>query len=124
MENNNVEFIFEKLEVYKRSLNFSIKICKICSDFPIKYSRISNQFIGASVSIPLNIAEGNGRDTNKDKVNFYRIAKGSGFECVPLIAICFSLNLISKQKEEEFRNDVKEITQMISGLIKYQKNKI
>jgi hypothetical protein len=34
------EFFFEKLEVYQRSLKFAIKLCKIASEFPIKFSRI------------------------------------------------------------------------------------
>ncbi len=117
------EFIFEKLAVYQKSLKLSIEICKICSDFPIKYSRISNQFIGAIISIPLNIAEGNGRKTSKDKSNFYKIARSSSFECIPLLDICFTLGLIDERNRQETRQSISEISKMISGLISYQLNK-
>jgi len=117
------KFIFENLDVYQKALKFSIDISKLTSNFPIKYSRIQGQFIGAAISIPLNIAEGNGRNTTKDKINFYKFAKSSCFECVPLIDICLNLELIDNKKVDQYRQEIKEITSMISGLVKYQKQK-
>lgn len=114
------EFIFEKLNVYKKSLDLSIEVCKLCSDFNFKYSRIRDQFIGAIISIPLNIAEGNGRNTNKDKINFYKIARSSSFECIPIIDICFNMKLISESEREELRRCIWNISKMLSGLVKYQ----
>ena len=115
------KFIFEKLNVYQKSLELSIRVCKICSKFPIKYSRIQDQLIGAIISVPLNIAEGNGRKTAKDKVHFYKFARSSAFECVPLLDICESLDLISQIDKNDIRCSISEISRMISGLINYQK---
>lgn len=116
------KFIFEKLDVYQKSLEFSIIVSQLCSKFPVIYSRISNQFIGAVISIPLNIAEGSGRKSSKDKINFYKIARSSSFECIPLIDICYSLNLLSKDQREEYRDLISDISKMLSGLISYQTN--
>lgn len=110
------EFIFESLEVYKRALSLSIFVCEICSDFPIKYSRIRDQFVGAIISIPLNIAEGSGRKTDKDKLNFYKIARSSSFECVPIIDICFELKLIDAKTSQKIRQEISELSKMLSGL--------
>jgi len=66
------EFFFEKLIVYQRSLDFAIRLCKIANNFSIKFSRIRDQLIGARISIPLNIAEGSGRNSSKEKINFYK----------------------------------------------------
>lgn len=117
------EFIFEKLGVYQKSLQLSIEVCKLCSDFPIKYSRARDQLVGAIISIPLNIAEGNGRITSKDKTNFYKIARSSSFECIPLLDICFAIKLIDEQCRANIRSSILEISKMLSGLIKYQINK-
>lgn len=122
MQINSV-FIFENLEVYKRSLSLSIQAVKMASDFNFKYSRIRDQFIGAIISIPLNISEGNGRSGIKDKSNFYRIARGSAFECIPIISICFDVGIISENDKEYFRQELNEISMMLSGLIRYQKSK-
>jgi four helix bundle protein len=89
------EFFFEKLIVYQRSLSFAIRLCKIASNFPIKFSRIRDQLMGAGISIPLNIAEGSGRSSNKEKINFYKISRTSLFECIPIFKICAELNLFN-----------------------------
>ncbi len=111
-------FFFENLKVYRRSLDFAIKLCKIASGFPIKFSRIRDQLIGAGISIPLNIAEGSGRNSSKDKINFYKISRTSLFECIPILEICVSLNLINEVTFIELRNEDIEISKMINGLIK------
>lgn len=114
------EFLFEKLNVYQKSLNLSIEVCKVISKVPYEFGRIRDQLTGSVVSIPLNIAEGSGRSSSKEKANFYRIARGSGFECIPLLSITSSLNLISKEQTDKWRENIREICMMLSGLIKYQ----
>jgi len=112
------EFFFEKLQVYQRSLEFAIKLCKIASEFPPKFSRIRDQLIGAGISVPLNIAEGSGRKSAKEKVNFYKISRTSIFEITPIIEICLKLNLINEQIYKETREEAIELSKMINGLIK------
>lgn len=111
-------FYFEKLKVYQRSLELSVGLCKKASVFPVKFSRVRDQLIGAAISVPLNIAEGSGRRTSKDKVHFYKIARASIFECIPILEICQQLGLIDKDFYDRFRQEVVEISKMISGLIK------
>lgn len=117
------KFIFEDLEVYQKSLKFSIEVCRLMTKLPYKYQRISDQLIGASISIPLNIAEGNGRGTSKEKINFYKIARSSSFECIPLIEILKNLSLINLDQASRFREEIKIISSMISGLISYQRDR-
>ena len=116
-------FIFENLDVYKKAVRLSILAVKEARDFNYKYSRIRDQFIGAIISIPLNIAEGNGRHSTKEKTNFYKIARGSTFECIPIISICQEMGLLSDKNNEHIRNELNDISRMLSGLIKYQNNK-
>lgn len=112
------EFFFEKLQVYQRSLEFAKNICKIASKFPAKFSRIRDQFIGAVISVPLNIAEGSGRKSIKEKSNFYKISRTSLLECMPLLEICFELKLIEEKEYKKFRKEITELSKMINGLIK------
>ncbi len=77
------------------------------------------KLIGAVISIPLNLAEGNGRNTAKEKINFYKIARGSCFECIPLFRICFELPLIEQKEHDLWREKIREICKMIAGLIRY-----
>ncbi|MCD6410431.1 four helix bundle protein [bacterium] len=111
-------FFFERLEVYCRSLKFSIELCQLASTFPVKFSRIRDQLIGAAISIPLNIAEGSGRRSSKEKVNFYKISRTSLFECIPILELCLKLKLLDQKRYRYFRKEDIELSKMINGLIK------
>jgi len=113
MTNN---FNFQKLEVYARSKKLSVELIQIATNFPYKYKRITDQLIGASISISLNLAEGSGRFNEKEKKQFYRIAKASAFETVAILEVCYELRII--RELESLEKELKEISCMISGLIK------
>ena len=117
------EFLFEKLDVYQKSLDLSIEVCKAMVKIPYKYAIIRDQFIGAVISVPLNIAEGSGRTSAKEKTNFYKIARGSSFECIPLLKILLKLDLLDEQTVSRWRELISEICRMLSGLIRYQKGR-
>ena len=112
------KFYFEDLKVYRRSLQLAITICKIASKFPFKFSRMRDQLIGAAISAPLNIAEGSGRKSIKERSNFYKISLTSLFEMIPLIEICLNLNLINQNLYDNLRKEITELAKMINGLIK------
>ena len=118
------QFNFEKLEVYQRSLKLAIEIIKVAQEFNYKYNRIRDQLIGAIISVPLNLAEGSGRKSFKEKINFYKYSKGSCFESIPLISICLELKLISKKQHDSWRSEIRELCGMIAGLIRYSNSKL
>ncbi len=111
-------FNFEKLDVYKRSINFVNKIYKITKDFPAnEIYGITSQIRRASLSVPSNIAEGSGRYHKKDFAQFLRIARSSIYECVPLLEIACNENYITKSFFEESIVDCNELAKMVNGLI-------
>jgi len=110
-------FFFEKLTIYQRSLAFSVKVCALASGFPMKFSRISDQLMGAAISVPLNIAEGSGRKSPKERINFYNISRSSMFECVPILEICKKMGLIDEPNGDGLLNEAVEISKMINGFI-------
>jgi len=84
-------FMFEDLEVYKRSLALAERITKLTGEFSSGSYAISDQLRRAAVSVPCNIAEGNGRWHGKERRQFFRIARGSAFECIPVLHIAMRL---------------------------------
>jgi four helix bundle protein len=88
-------FLFEKLAVYQKALNFAECISNLTSDFPRGSWYLADQLNRASLSISLNIAEGNGRWTVADRKNFFGIARGSVHECVPLMELCRRKKLLN-----------------------------
>lgn len=72
---------FKELNCWKEAKDFSVIVYKIAAKFPSsEIYGITSQIKRAAVSIPSNIAEGAGRNTNKDFSRFISIALGSAFE--------------------------------------------
>ncbi|MDO8549627.1 MAG: four helix bundle protein [Ignavibacteria bacterium] len=73
-------FDHEKLRVYQLALDFSEWIGFLLEKITPKIS-VCNHLDEASSSIPLNIAEGNGKFTAKDRCRYFDTARGSALEC-------------------------------------------
>ncbi len=110
-------FIFEKLDVYRKAVDFADKICDLTKDFQKGNYYLADQLNRASLSISTNIAEGNGKYHKADRVNFFRIARGSAFECVPILEICKRKKLIAEELNASLKKEVENICKMLSGLI-------
>ncbi len=116
-------FLFENLDVYKKSVDFATKISSLTENFPKGNYYLVDQLNRAVLSIPANIAEGNGRYHKADRINFFRISRGSGFECVPILEICRRKSLIKERDFIVIRKDLEDICKMLSGLMNYSSEK-
>jgi len=117
----NVKFKFEDSKVYQKSLDFIDLVYKITSYFPKEETyRLTSQFIRASNSIALNIAEGAG-DTNAQFNRFLQMSLGSIRESVVCLTISKRQNFIDKIQESELRETLEELSKMIVSLQKYLK---
>ena len=95
-------FNFENLKVYNLSLNFANTVfCQILNWPSIYQYSLADQLRRASLSIPLNIAEGSSRTKTEFK-RFLSIARGSCFECIPLIEISYKQKLITLKEKENW----------------------
>jgi four helix bundle protein len=112
-----MSFIFEKLDVYRKSVDFADKIGDLTKDFAKGNYYLADQLNRAALSISTNIAEGNGGYHKADRINFFRIARGSAFECVPILEICKRKKLINDELSETMKKTVEDISKMLSGLI-------
>jgi len=111
-------FLFEKLKVYQRSVDFAESMMTVTSEFPKGYYFLRDQLNRASTSIAANIAEGNGRFTKADRKNFFIIARGSVHECMPFLELALRKQLISKEQFDDLKKNLEEISRMLTGLIK------
>ena len=71
----------EKLDVYQCALRFAALAFQVLERMPRGNAELSDQLRRATLSIPLNIAEGAGKPTDKDRSRFHAIARGSAMEC-------------------------------------------
>jgi four helix bundle protein len=110
---------YKDLEVWKKGVRFSIVIYKLTSSFPASEQYgITNQLRRASASFPANIAEGYGRDSTKNYIQFLRTARGSLNETETFLYIAFGLNYLDKEKLDGIIEKSTELSKMINSLIK------
>lgn len=109
---------FKELKVWQKSKDLSVYIYKITNSgsFGKDYS-LRDQIRRAAVSVPSNIAEGDERETDKESVRYFYIAKGSSAEVLTQAIIAFEIGYIEKETFEEIEQRCKEISGMLSNLI-------
>lgn len=110
---------FRKILVWQKSISLVTKIYKSTRNFPKEeIFGLTSQIKRSSISIPSNIAEGSGRESNKDFLRFLYISLGSLFEMQTQLEIAKNIEYLI---EEEFNNlyeDSREIERMLVSLIK------
>lgn len=114
----------EKLDVWKKSVDFVVDVYKATEKFPTdERFGLTSQVRRASVSIPANIAEGAGRKSNKEFINFLSIAQGSASEVSTEILIAYRLEYIDLERFTELNDNLDNIGRMITGLANHLKNR-
>ena len=109
---------YEDLEVWKKAHQFVLDLYKDldqipkCEDFNIK-----NQIKRAAISIPTNIAEGSGRRTTKEYIQYLVVARGSCEECKYLLHLSKDLTYLDDNTYSLLRARIVEIGKMLNGLI-------
>ena len=110
-------FDHEKLVVYKRSLAFIGWLEPVVEALPKSLSA-RDQLDRASTSIPLNIAEGNGKFTSADRCRFFDNARGSALECAGGLDVLTAKGKCSASAVLAGKQMLHEIVAMLVGLIK------
>jgi four helix bundle protein len=114
-------FDHEKLEVYRVSLAFIRWLEPLLQKFP-KSSSVRDQLDRASTSIPLNLAEGNGKFTSPDRCRFFDIARGSALECAAALDILNAKGLCHESETGAGKDMLIQIVSMLIGLIRANSN--
>lgn len=106
---------YKNLHIWQEGINLARKIYEVTGNFPAneKYGIVS-QMTRAAVSIPSNIAEGAGRNSNKDFANFLSIAIGSIFELHTQIAICEQIGYINDETTKQLEQQIYTLQQQIT----------
>ena len=110
-------FNFEKLRVYRGSLEFSKEIYKLTKRFPKdELFGVTSQLRRAATSVPLNIAEASGL-TKKEFKSYLRRSRASLYECVPLLEIALENRYVSEAQFKAMYQDSMKLAKSISALI-------
>jgi four helix bundle protein len=110
-------FDHEKLDVYRESLAFIGWLSPLL-DGMLRLGEVKDQLDRASTSIPLNIAEGNGKYTPKDRCRYFDTAHGSALECAAGLDILVAKGKLSADQIQTGKESLQKIVRMLMGLIK------
>jgi len=109
---------YRNYKVWEKAHLLVLEIYKILLQFPKdeQYNLVS-QIKRAAVSIPTNIAEGCGRETQKEFIRFLYIASGSAHELEYLLLLSNELQLINKEDSQSIVDEIDQIKRMLAVLI-------
>ena len=97
----------EKLDVYQCALRFAALVFQILQKIPRGR---------ATISIPLNIAEGAGKPSGKDRSRFHAIARGSAMECGAIVDIMHLQDLAEPKTLTEAKSLLVRLVSMLSNM--------
>ena len=117
MENKKIES-YKDLIVWQKGIDLVNEIYVLTKMFPKEEMfGLTNQMRRAAVSIPANIAEGWGRDSTKNYIQFIRISRGSLYELETLFVIARDLNYIDETIKTSVTGKIDEIGKMLNKLL-------
>ena len=104
--------------VWQKAIDLSVEIYNLIKLLPkTETYGLSDQMRRAVVSIPSNIAEGQGRSSTRDFIKFLSIARGSQSEIETQLQICIRLRYFSEEQAATALGLCNEINKMLNSLI-------
>ena len=115
----------EKLKLWRRAVDFVVRLYALTKSFPQEERfGLTSQIRRAAVSVPANIAEGAGRESDKEFLYFLSNAQGSASELATEILIARELGYLSLRDYEEANDELGHIGRMIVGLSRKVKARV
>ena len=114
-----MKFGYEDLDVWNKAVEFAVEVIELVENISThrKHYRLLEQVEASSASISMNIAEGKGRFSKKEFVQYLYISRGSLYETMTLLEIFRRKKWISEKGYSKVEIDGKQIVSMLKGLI-------
>ena len=110
---------YKELIVWQKAMLLVEEVYKLVKLLPKEETYgLSDQMRRAAVSIPSNIAEGHGRDSNKEFARFLQIAQGSRAELETHLEICSRLHYLTSEQIQSVLAISNEVEKMMHAMIR------
>lgn len=111
------EFYYRNLDVYKNAKLLSHEMCKLIKTYPIdERFALCDQLRRAVMSVPINIAEGFGRFSSKEKAHFIQIAFGSLNEVMCELELSLDEGYISQEQLKNMESLILSVKKQLAAL--------
>jgi four helix bundle protein len=112
-----IYFDHERLIAYQRGIQFVAWSSPLLGRLAPKLA-VSDQLDRASTSVPLNIAEGNGKYTQADRCRYLDIARGSALECASCLDVLVAKRKCTVEEIQAGKEILHEVVSLLVGLTK------
>jgi four helix bundle protein len=110
---------YRQLEVWQEAMNLVTLVYQHTAKFPKEETYgLTNQLRRAAVSVPSNVAEGQGRRSTKEFLNHLSIARGSALEVQTQLEIARRLGCLNDQQVKELDQQLGTVIRLVNGLIR------
>ena len=109
-------FDHNRLDVYRLSIEYVAAAFASSRSLEGLHRHARDQWLRASQSIPLNIAEGNGKRSLKDRARFLDIARGSALECAAIQDVLVVSGGMSRETDHELKSKLARIVAMLTRM--------
>ncbi len=106
----------EKPDVYRLSIGYVAWVYEKADNLNGVHRPARDQWLQASQSIPLNIAEGNGKTAEADRRRYFEIARGSALECAPIQDVLVVGKALDKMESRKRKDELDRMAAMLSRL--------
>ena len=110
-------FDHEKLDVYRLALEYVAESFRLARDLSGLHRYSRDQWLRAAQSVPLNIAEGNGKRSHRDRSWFFDIARGSALECAAIQDVLAKSGALDVATCDLLKRKLKRIVAMLTRLV-------
>lgn len=111
------------MKVWQKAMDLTVEIYSLIKLLPREETNaLADQMRRAVVSIPSNIAEGHGRNSDKEFIKFLTISRGSLLELETQIEICHRVGYFKAHQTDSASSLMIEISKMLNALIAYRTN--
>ncbi len=109
-------FDHDRLDVYRLSIDYVAQSFETSKSLGGLHRHARDQWLRAAQSIPLNIAEGNGKRSLKDRARFFDIARGSSFECAAIQDVLVVTGALDDSTSRNLKSMLKRIVSMLTRM--------
>jgi len=109
---------YKDLIVWQKAMDLVSDVYRVTANFPREeVYGLTNQLRRSAVSVPSNIAEGQGRATKGEFIQFLCHSRGSLLELETQVLIASSLGYLNTQQQQVLQTNVTEVARMLNGLL-------
>ena len=110
---------FKKLKVWSKAHELAIEAVRAATKMRGPCAGLlRNQWLRATISVPMNIAEGSAKQSDREFIRYLRIARGSANECEYHVILARDLGLLNQEQFEDLNARTQAVSRMLAGLIR------